>query len=370
MTCKFARAMVLFLAMLVIASCVGEDTATRESPVAQKSPAVGTPRASPTAPQAYATEIRTAIPEEVKRVVSGWALPNAFWWDDSRTLYYGGEDAWWRYDVQTDTAQVLEVSPLRPGEPSPHVLDQIPEGALDVVASPSRQRTLYVKGLFPTPTPPPDIDGETEWTSVPSELWLLENGEHHRIGSFEDCVEYYLWSDDEQVIVAQSWALIPCQAHVWLVDLQAPQVVVLIPKEEEYLEAIDLSPSGQRILLRSRESGGLYLWDLSSSSELERLELAQWAWGKWLDERRLVVGENRAADGVRWSYDTFWLYDTQSGERSRILDGREMLEGLEFVSMSLSPDRCRLAFIGGSDLIWTPEDAALWVARINTDDCN
>ena len=144
------------------------------------------------------------------------------------------------------------------------------------------------------------------------------------------------------------------------------QVTSLVPREEEWIEVIDLSPSGQKALVRSRHNGHLYVFDVISF-QTESLDLAQWAWGKWLDEQHLIVGENYALQGARWTYNTFWLYDVQRRERTQLLgaDITLALAGREFTHMSLSPDYRWLAFIAGQDLVNSLGEGELWVARMD-----
>jgi hypothetical protein len=323
---------------------------------------------SPAVAHSWPTAVPTVPSLEIRQVTSGRVHPDNFWWADSQTLYYSltGQTGWWSYSVQTDITRPLKVTPLQPGVPSPETLSQIPEGAVSIAVSPSRQRTLYVTRQFPLPTPEPDMDGETEWVNIPSELWLMENGRAHLVGPIEDCIEDYLWSDDEQRVVARSRALIPCQAYAWLVNLEVSQVIPLIPREEESVEVIDLSPSGQKALVRSRSNGRLYALDVTSA-EAESLDLVQWAWGQWLDEDRLIVGESHALQGARWTYNTFWLYDIHRHERVQVL-GADITPGLatrEFAHMFLSPDRRWLAFVASQDLVNSLGEGELWVARMN-----
>lgn len=327
-----------------------------------------TVEASPTATQVQ--PVATTTPSgSLRHVDAGPVYYEAFWWADSQTLYYSlnGETTWRSYDVQTGITQTLEAPPLQPGIPEPEILEQVPEDALSITASPSRRRTLYMVGLSPTPTPESNADGETEWVSIPSELWLIENGELRQVGPIENCIENYLWSDNERVVIAQGGALLPCQAYAWLVDLETPKAVPLFPREGEWLEVIDLSPSGQRALIRSRSSGRLHTLEITFSQG-ESLDLGQWAWGKWLDEQHLIVGENRATDGARWTYNTFWLYNVEDRERVQIL-GANMtpaLATLEFTGMTLSPDRQWLAFVADPDLVNSGGAGGLWVVRVDT----
>jgi hypothetical protein len=376
---KSAKITIIFvlLSVLAMVSCTkGSPPSTLPAGTIQPSqtmtPAmstqVATAEVSPTATQAQSVAT-TTLSASLRQAVVEPVYYEAFWWADNQTLYYSlkGETTWRSYDVQTGITQTLEAPPLRPGIPAPEILNQVPEDALSITVSPSRRRTLYMVGLSPTPTPESNADGETEWVSIPSELWLIENGKLRQVGPIENCIENYLWSDNERVVVAQGGALLPCQAYAWLVDLETPQVISLFPREGEWLEVIDLSPSGQRALVRSRNSGRLYILDITSSQGAS-LDLAQWAWGKWLDEQHLIVGENHTTDGARWTYNTFWLYDVESRERVQILgaDMTPALATLEFTGMTLSPDRRWLAFIAGLDLVSSGGEGGLWVVRVDT----
>ena len=378
MTGKNARITIslALLSVLVAVSCIKESALIgppigTSQPSQTMTPAMNTQAAtiviSPTA-----TQVRSIVTTPsvlLRQVVDGPIYYEAFWWADSHTLYYSlrGTTVWQSYDVETNTAQTLEALPLRPGIPSPETREQVPEDALSIAVSPSRRRVLYMVGLSPTPTPEPNVDGETDWVSTPSELWLVEDGKSRRVGPIENCIKDYLWSDDERIVIAQSEVPLSCQAYAWLVDLGIPQIVPLFPRPGEWLEAIDLSPSGRRALVRSRGSGHLYILEMASFQR-ESLALAQWAWGKWLDEQHLLVGENHATDGARWTYNTFWLYDVESHARMQILGAgmTPVLATLEFTGMSLSPDRRWLAFIAGPDLVSSGGEGGLWIARVDT----
>lgn len=359
------------LIVLVVVACTSRPSPSASPAIPTQPPqATLSPPPSPTSKnQTYSATPTLSIvtSPESQQVTTEKVHRDNFWWSDDQTLHYSTVErsSWWTYNVKTGTARMLEEKPLRPGNPSPKVLSQIPDGAKSISASPSREKTLYILPLLPTPTARRDAEGETEWVNNPSELWLREDGTTSSVGSIEACIKDYLWSDDEKYVVARSWTLLPCQAYAWLVDLEALEVKPLVLREEEWLEVIDLSPSGQKVLIRSRDNGRLYALDVTSL-EPKTLNLAQWAWGEWLDDRYLIVGENQYPQGARWSYNTFWLYDAQKHERTQLL-GANMspaLVGLEFAHMSLSPDRRWLAFTADQDIVGSSGKGELWVAQV------
>jgi len=107
-----------------------------------------------------------------------------------------------------------------------------------------------------------------------------------------------------------------------------------------------------------------------ASRELQTLEVAQWGWGLWLDEQRVLVGENINGSEVRWAYNVFATYDTQTRERAEVMSAEVVpdLAGQEFTGMSLSPDRRWLAFVASRDLVSTHQAGVLWVLALDTDD--
>jgi hypothetical protein len=350
-----------------------EPSPKANQPESTAAPTISPPTVepSPKANQPESTATPTVPSQMVKQVTTKVVFRGNFWWADDQTLYYAiGERAsnWWSYYVQDDIAKALKTPPLQPGSPSPDVLAEMPEGATSISASPSGQKVLYVVELVSTPTPDPEAAGEPARISIPSELWLLESGTSRRVGAIENCVEAYLWSDDEHFTIAQGWDFTTCQGDIWLANLETLQVRSLVSGEEEWLEVIDISPLGQKILLRSKTDGRLYILDVDSS-QTESLDLAQWAWGNWLDEQHLVVGENSVRGGARWVYNMFWLYDTEYHKRVQVLDTDivSALSGQEFAYLSLSPDRQWLAFVVGDDLLGSLGAGEIWVMQVNPD---
>ncbi len=288
-----------------------------------------------------------------------------FRWLDDQTLAYatGGQAEWFAYDLQNGITRSLEL-PLQ--QPAPELRSQLPEDAISIGISPSREKVLYVARVHPTPTMPPDVDGEIARESIPSELWLIEEGRARRIGPVEDCIENYLWSNGERYVVARAWEEQVCQARAWWVDLESARVQPLVLPAEAFASVIDLAPSGQRVLIRSKNDGTLYTMQ-RVSDEVQLLEAAPWAWGKWLDEGTILVGENLAPEGTRWAYTSFWLYDVQRHERSELLSpsSSPALTGQEFTAMSLSPNREWVAFVASNDLAASSGNGQLWITRVS-----
>jgi len=320
--------------------------------------------ASPTVPPTTSQE-STDIPVitlDVRKISESPSYD--FGWKFGRNvlLYtHMGSTEVWSYDVATGNNQPsLEDVPWRLDK---EVLDTLPPEVQNVGGSPSGTRILYTVPDVPaTPTPHPD--GPASLNRYPVQLWLWEEGKVRKLGTLEDCIDSYLWSGNEQVVVVSTYFYRgQCGVQTWIVELEADRLYPMFLKSdyEGSVHVNDITSDGGAILFgtgtRTSEEGRLFVRQLDGDRDALVLSHPNSLLvGRWLqDEQRLLV-KVLDQSGPQW-----FIYDNNGTElkQTEIPVPDEVLG-----NWRMSSDRNWLALLTQNNNEFEPN--GLWLVDLST----
>ncbi len=305
-----------------------------------------------------------------ERIVTGGAA-NIGWSTDSQTLFYttisGTERHYWAYNIkQGSSTEFVESDFIRltshldlyqstfqtPHPPSP---TELPTQATSIYMSPSGERILYLIILEPTRIP---SGGEDLGGGQPSELWLWEGGISQKIGLLPNCVEGYLWTNDERKAIALPIGPVNC-SPVALIDLQNKSIEDLASRDIDYI--IGLSPNNKKLLYGTM-GGPLSVMDMDNLV-VDKIDITSVYTGQWINDDNLLIAYTSEKAGSRdWLVGT---YDLKTSEVIQIIDPEltPEVKGLVIRKIFLSPDDRWLAFYATNKDNGAPD--GLWLMQLN-----
>ena len=206
------------------------------------------------------------------------------WSPDSRYLFSQFSDgSWYAYDmlyrVWVNAANLDSPTTT----PLPKV--DLPSNADHIGYSPSGTKALYLIPLEPTPIP---VSGSVEEfdSGQISELWLWENGNHHKIGLIRNCIIEYFWNNNEEIAVSNT--LGPpsyCEARA-IIDLYSDEIILLSP---DIIHIEGLSPNGEQLLYAVNNSENYVLNLQTRAASLLLTPPVSAAHAQWLDDQSLLM---------------------------------------------------------------------------------
>lgn len=322
------------------------------------------PLASPTVPSTASQE-STPIPVITLEVHMISESPSYdFGWTFGRNvlLYtHMGSTETWSYNVATGSNQPLPGD--FPWRPDKEVLATLPPDAQNVGGSPSGTRILYtVPDVAATPTPYPD--GPAPLNRFPVQLWLWEEGKARKLGTLEDCIDSYLWSANEQVVVISTYSYRgPCEVQTWIVDLEADRLYPLFLKSnyDGSVHVKDITSDGGVVLFstgtRTSEEGRLFVRQLDDDRDVLVLSHPNSLLvGRWLQDEQRVLVEVLDQTGPRW-----FIYDSNGTELKQI--EIPLPDGV-LGNWQMSSDRNWLALLTQNDNEFEPN--GLWIVDLGT----
>jgi hypothetical protein len=323
--------------------------------VATFTPTLGQPQTSD-----HTVQPSTPASSAMNKVAEGRIL-DFYWSSDSMALFYSEPGELWVYRIRDEAhkpAQATIEATSRTEEPA---LEAIPEDAMNVEVSRSGNIVIFLILQSPTPTVPPDVDGEYWLGSLEGEIWLAKDSKIEALGSMPQCIGGYIWSDDESKVIVSSVELPPCQeVQAWYIDVEDGSIIPLFSDEDysETVRPLELSPSGESLLYLYKRR--LYVMDLASLQS-RQLMTSPANNGIWLDDDTLVVGYLLADNSPRLlgviNLDTDTFTDFLSESERSIIDSR----GWGIFAELISPDHNWLAFAAGENPY---ELSSLWVREL------
>lgn len=224
------------------------------------------------------------------------SYPLLWWSPDSKRVFFRDSTTIWEYSVDSGFKKPLQELDQRTITPLA-VFTHSPE-AEAVTTSPSGHRAVFlipVKSNMPTSTPipltPVEDRGEGMWEQMGlAEVWYWDSDSMVKLGEIENCVQDYLWSRDENVVVARAIPVpAPCrETHAWLIDLRSLRIVSLFPKDTfgQLVTVLGISPNSRYLLYYFEDKA--HIRDLESHDDMV-LNIPSEAAVRWVDNSHLLV---------------------------------------------------------------------------------
>lgn len=282
---------------------------------------------------------------------------NAWWSEDSQTLYYQNIETQeaWAYDLLTEISTSIPYVPRSLHELELQIQASLPENASIVSVSPRNRFVLYRKPLAepilipddPSIDPTPEVKVPNSFTA---ELWLRKDGQDFNLGLVDACFGLLgkpLWSTSENVVVVNGVSIdgIACLHPVWLIDTEALSLEPLNSPWIENYKILDVSANGDLFLVRSFTDDLNYLYDSITNErwsipveDTDRMILVE----ADLSPNCLVFELEFSEKTVR---DHVWYCEPIKG-KVKYLD---TIEGIIFDS-TVSPDKKNVAFLVANDI--------------------
>ena len=287
---------------------------------------------------------------------------NFGWLPELAVLLYGnrGSSDVWSYDVAARRNKLYPAD--YPWLPDAKLLTALPSNARAVEVSPSGAKTLYTisdAGVAPTSYP----DGEMMYESRPAQLWIRDNAGTRQLGTVEDCVGGYLWSNDENVVIVLSDA--PprkCEeAEAWILNLHT-ETLAPWQVHSDYDKSVmitDIKDDGSAVLFETLEpEGSLYIRKLSDNHDTLVLNRpGKSIMGAWLNEGDRLLIDITDTDPLS---NQLWTYEVGSTELRQLEIPIE--KDLFIGRWKLSHDRQWLAFL--TEKYDEFQSNGLWVADL------
>jgi hypothetical protein len=282
-----------------------------------------------------------------------------FYWsaDSGKLIHTDSSGNSWAYNVITHEYTRVEPTPAL------EKLLPIPDTAETLGFSPSGQKALFFTPLEPTPTFPPNLDGEYTLPPVPASLWLWDQGQAHQVGEVFNCIRSTIWSPDEQFVVLWGHWVMACPNRLWVVSLTNATTSALFPLEEPPASVVPLqiSPESKALLYTDTHEDTLRFLDLTLLETTYAYHIPDLLSGQWFDEQRALV----LTSTVDSPFFTLSLFDRDEVTVTPFLNSKHIPELRRLFinpSIAIAPNREWLAFTTWQNT-FSPKET-LWILRL------
>lgn len=295
------------------------------------------------------TEKPVAKPQLIGSFGAMSSQPFFFWWStDSSKLYYEMNGVW-EYDLREGT---MSKSQLKRPEPAPcPYLSETSEGVLlfKQECSPSNEKIIYYTIQNTYSSPFPDCSECADFTGLPIDLWLWKKGNVELVGQLVSCIQYYLWADNEQKLIAvgfdnrirPSSPICDKAYYAWFIDLNSSQITPLLLKAEHSSNTfiLDYSPDGN--LLLYSEAKKLYLLNIQTKvvTDLQIPREVNEAWFFNRSQILVLFTSQNNGGSMGWG-----ILDLDEDEYFEVLNESNAISEKVFTDPRVAPDGKWMAF--------------------------
>lgn len=301
--------------------------------------------------------------DEPKLITNGEIL-DLRWAEDSKSIQFtillGEEEYLQSFDLVNDELILLDSQQSELNNDFPEILSLEIEDIIRYGISPSGESILYATSSEATSTPPPNDGGEF-WTQAGNaQLKVIRNRKSSFIGEVNNCIDRFLWSNDETKALSISLLMpAPCMEYpAWLIDLENLDVIPILEHAKDGQIAIyNFSPDNKNILYNNNRM--LYIFDTETYQSVELGLPYLMGYSQWIDNDRLLISFKKD----RLSSSSIGILQLDTLEIISVLEPLVLFGSSEYrIGLSsLSPDETWIAYVKESIY---ETSKSLWVKRL------